>query len=452
MTHIFSCVAPSPRHAAASCEELHLSWNAHAASSCSQLSARMSTSTSQKLVAFFGLVVIQTGVALLFKLSQRGGKYTFLTSSAQTTAEFCKLLISLGFFARDTLAVAPPAAPSDVEEPPAAVAAPSPPRSPAALLAALRAQISDQLLAHTGGLALLYCFNNQLAFSLFRWADAATVTLIKSASSIVSALLLWVLLNRPIAPLQWHAITLQVLGLFIVQYDSCKGSALLSLPVYLALFGSLFISSGAGVWNEHVLKTFGISMHVQNICLYSFGVLFNLLVFVFLEQHGGRGLMGSYFHGYNPAAVGVIFCQAVLGLVVTAVLKYADTVIRSFATACSISVLYAVNITFLGWSANLTYIAGCFVVFISTYLYMALAGTGPKPSPPAAPTKEEAGAAKAQDAAAAPAAASHSDALARARVACAAVGMQRGMMVTIGVLSTAALITYRFSLQENWQE
>ena len=412
----------------------------------------MSASTSQKLIAFFGLVVIQTGVALLFKLSQRGGKYTFLTSSAQTTAEFCKLLISLGFFARDTFAVAPPPVPrADVEEQPAAAAAAAPSRSPAALWAALRGLVSDQLLAHTGGLALLYCFNNQLAFSLFRWADAATVTLIKSASSIVSALLLWVLLSRPIAPLQWHAITLQVLGLFIVQYDSCKGSALLSIPVYLALFGSLFISSGAGVWNEHVLKTFGISMHVQNICLYSFGVLFNLLVFVFLEQHGGRGLLGSYFHGYNPAAVGVILCQAVLGLVVTAVLKYADTVIRSFATACSISVLYAVNITFLGWSANLTYIAGCFVVFISTYLYMALGlQLPPKPAAPPPPRDEAAAAAKAEDADAAPAVVVHSDALARARAACAAVGLQRGMVLTIAVLSTAALITYRFSLQENW--
>lgn len=83
-----------------------------------------------------------------------------------------------------------------------------------------------------------------------------------------------------------------------------------------------------------------------------------------------------------------------------AVLKYADTVIRSFATACSISVLYAVNVAFLGWKANLTYIAGCFgartlweahapacspllpVVFISTYLYMALGMSAPaKPKP-----------------------------------------------------------------------
>jgi len=250
------------------------------------------------------------------KLSQRNGKYAFLTSSAQTTAEFCKLLISLGFFARDTLAVPPAATLSDVEGA-APAAAPASLRSPVALWRVLRGQVSEQLLLHTGGLALLYCFNNQLAFSLFRWADAATVTLIKSASSIVSAILLWVLLSRPIAPLQWHAISLQVLGLFIVQYDSCKGAALLPLPVYLALFGSLFISSGAGVWNEHVLKTFGVSMHIQNCCLYAFGVAFNLAVFVFLEQHGGRGLAGSYFHGYNAAAVGVIFCQAVLGLVVT---------------------------------------------------------------------------------------------------------------------------------------
>jgi len=240
------------------------------------------------------------------------------------------------------------------------------------VLQAFRAQVDQRLLLHTAGLSALYCGNNQLAFALFRWADAATVTLIKSSSSIVSALLLWLLLDRPIATLQWHAIVLQVLGLFIVQYDDCKHAVLLSLPIYLALFCSLFISSLAGVWNEHVLKTFKVTVHVQNCCLYGFGVLMNLFVFVSEELGGPTSLASAYFTGYNAAAIGVIACQAVLGLVVTAVLKYADVVIRSLATACSISVLYAINVSFLGWKLNLTYLAGCAVVFTSTYLYMAL--------------------------------------------------------------------------------
>ena len=68
----------------------------------------------------------------------------------------------------------------------------------------------------------------------------------------------------------------------------------------------------------------------------------------------------------GDAADAAVAVQAVLGLVVTAVLKYADNVVRSLATACSIAVLYTVNITFLDWSANLTYMAGCVIVFVSS--------------------------------------------------------------------------------------
>jgi drug/metabolite transporter (DMT)-like permease len=341
----------------------------------------MSSSTPgdhAKVLAFVALLAIQTGVALLFKAAQRNGKYTFSAASAQTSAEVCKLCISAAFFARETLAARRAAAagtPGDAEQPTHTHARDGLAHVPAhaAVLAAFKAQVNKRLLLHTGGLALLYCFNNQLAFALFLWADAASVTLIKSASSIVSAVLLWLLLARPIVALQWLAIVLQVLGLFIVQYDDCKHAALLKVPIYFALFVSLFISSAAGVWNEHVLKTFQVPLHVQNVCMYLFGVVMNVTVFCFWEQRpAGLSLFGAYFRGYHAAALGIIFCQAVLGLVITAALKYADMVIRSCATACSISVLYAVNVLFLGWTLNLTYLAGCTVVFLSTYMYMAL--------------------------------------------------------------------------------
>jgi hypothetical protein len=69
-----------------------------------------------------------------------------------------------------------------------------------------------------------------------------------------------------------------------------------------------------------------------------------------------------------------------------AVLKYADNVIRSLATASSIAALYSVNVMFLGWKANLTYIAGCGVVFCSSYLYMQV------PPPPILPLPPKVGA------------------------------------------------------------
>ena len=55
-----------------------------------------------KASAFLLLFAMQSGTALLFKLSQRSGRYTYSTGSAQTIAEAIKLVMSVCFFWRET--------------------------------------------------------------------------------------------------------------------------------------------------------------------------------------------------------------------------------------------------------------------------------------------------------------------------------------------------------------
>ena len=308
------------------------------------------------VLAFFSLLAIQTIVALIFKFSQTNGTYEFFTSSAQTSAEVIKLIISFCLFTRQNNHTKK----SEVQIDQSSVAA-------------LASQISFRLVTQCGFLAALYCANNQLAFVIFRWADPASITLVKSASSFVSAFFLWLLLKRPVNHLQWISICIQVLGLIVAQYDECRKSTLLPSATYAALLASLCISSAAGVWNEHLLKTCNASLHAQNMCMYVYGAVFNWLVFLLWEKPEQEVLSSSlWFRGYSAGALGVIISQAVLGLAVTAVLKYADSVVKSLASACSIGLLYAANIIFFQWTVNVTYITGCLIVFLSTYLYMAL--------------------------------------------------------------------------------
>jgi len=317
------------------------------------------------VIAFFSLLAIQTSVALVFKFSQTNGKYEFFTSSAQTSAEVFKLALSVLLFARDRSR-------RNGDEKPG--------EAPAGFAEDLATQLNFRLVTQCGFLAALYCLNNQLAFVIFRWADAASITLIKSASSFVSALFLWLLLKRPVNHLQWISICIQVLGLVVVQYDDCKKSTLLPATTYAALLVSLCISSAAGVWNEHLLKTFSASLHAQNMCMYVYGVIFNVLIFLLWEKPAEEVLSSSlWFRGYSVGALGIIMCQAVLGLAVTAVLKFADTVVRSLASACSVSILYVANIVLFGWAVNLTYVTGCCIVFLSTYLYMAISKVNLQP-------------------------------------------------------------------------
>ena len=307
-----------------------------------------------KLLSFFALVCIQTVVALTFKLSQHDAHYSYAPSSAQTTAEVIKLAISGALLTRVVHAELP--ADDDVGSP----------KSHAVLAvrvwARFRHDVTLHLAVSLGGLASLYSFNNQLAFMVFRLADAASVTLVKSASTAVSAGLLWLLLSRPVSQHQLVCVALQSLGLFVAQYDACKHAAVLPVHVYLLLLLSLLITSLSGVANEKLLKGETAHMHVQNICLYLYGIALNLAIFFVTERQ-------PFFHGYSLAAWSVIACQALLGIVVTFVLKYADMVVRCLASSCAVSALYAINILFLGFEFNPVYFAGAVTVFLATYLY-----------------------------------------------------------------------------------
>jgi drug/metabolite transporter (DMT)-like permease len=71
-------------------------------------------------------------------------------------------------------------------------------------------------------LAVGYAVNNHLAFRLFTLSDPGTINLVKSSSSVVSAIVLWQFANRNPKRLQWVAIGYQMIGLIISQV--CLGS------------------------------------------------------------------------------------------------------------------------------------------------------------------------------------------------------------------------------------
>ena len=316
----------------------------------------MTSDKGVKLVALLSLVAVQTGGALLFKASQHEGAYAYSPGGAQAAAEAMTLALSAAFFAREHARSG----------------------GSGGALRAFAAQVREpRLLTHYAGLALLYLFINQTHFVIYAWADAASVALVKCTSTLVTALLLWGALARPISPLQWTAIGQQACGLFVVQYDACAGAPLLSLPVYAALFACVATSAVAGVWNENLLKSSATSLHVQNACLYVLGVALNLAVFALEgpvpDADGGTPHKRGLLEGYNSTVLGLVTSQALLGLVVVAVLKYADAVIRMLGNACSVALLYAYNVAHLGWDVNPTYLAGCVIVVTSSYGYVAAA-------------------------------------------------------------------------------
>jgi len=152
-------------------------------------------------------------------------------------------------------------------------------------------------------------------------------------------------------------------GLIVVQYDSCKSTPILPLIAYALLSIHVLISSICGVWNEWCIKNLGVSMHIQNMILYIVGTMLNFALYFILPPslYGLEERVG-FFEGYDGSAMLVVFMNSIIGIVLVAVYKYADVIVKTFAFACSTSILYAINVIFFGFKWNAVIGSVCFFV------------------------------------------------------------------------------------------
>ena len=311
-----------------------------------------------KILAFLVLLFVQVLVSIVYKFSQTKGKYTYSPLSAIASAEFIKLCISLTFI---WLSVSIDDSSSNNKIYNRFLAC----------YAWFRKEVQSIFIAYTFGLALLYVINNQLAFVLYLYVDMASISMFKSFSSILSAILLWLFCERTLVREQWASIILQVVGLVIVQYDSCRDVPFLAIKDYITLIVSTLITAICSVWNERLIKTYSVNMHIQNAILYTFGLTLNLTLFFFFPDLFVKNeTRKQFFEGYSLMVIAIILCNSVLGIVITFVYKYADVIVKTFSTACATGVLLYINVAVFKIKANLTIFLGAIVIFISSYLFL----------------------------------------------------------------------------------
>ncbi|CAN0522380.1 unnamed protein product, partial [Scytosiphon promiscuus] len=77
----------------------------------------------------------------------------------------------------------------------------------------------------------------------------------------------------------------------------------------------------------------------------------------------------GFFYGYNRVVVGVVLLQAIGGLVVAVVVKYADNIRKSFATAVSIIISCIMSTFLFDFHPNGICVLGVMCVCASVFIY-----------------------------------------------------------------------------------
>mmetsp|Transcript_63473 Transcript_63473/g.182201 ORF Transcript_63473/g.182201 Transcript_63473/m.182201 type:complete len:337 (-) Transcript_63473:171-1181(-) len=222
--------------------------------------------------------------------------------------------------------------------------------------------------------AAIYFVNNNLVFFTLLYINATTWQLLSQLKTVFTGLLFRFFLGRKLSGMQYLAIWQLACGTATSHIPKCISSGPDSSAeasnsfwgLILTVIGCMLSALG-GIYSEKLLKDKAKdSIHWQNIQLYSWGILFNLIGTIVNDvQVFERGPLA----GYNFCAFAVVLNNALNGLAISAILKYADNIVRVYAHAVAMIVTMVLSVLLFGESPTPQLVLAVMVVGASALQY-----------------------------------------------------------------------------------
>lgn len=137
---------------------------------------------------------------------------------------------------------------------------------------------------------------------------------------------------------------------------------------FVAVLLAACTSGFSGVYFESILKSSRSSLWVRNIQMGFTSIALGFVGIYFSGELEGV-VQNGFFYGYNNLVVTVILLQAIGGLVVAVVVKYADNILKGFAASFSILTSCLLTYFFFDFHPNALFLFGALLVNVSMYLY-----------------------------------------------------------------------------------
>ncbi|CAF0797785.1 unnamed protein product [Rotaria sordida] len=223
----------------------------------------------------------------------------------------------------------------------------------------------------TGIPALLYTLQNNLLFVAISNLDAATLQVSFQLKIFTTAIFTVLILRRPLNLVQWLALFLLFLGISLVQIENMTSvtpkhdvNPVLGL---ISVVSACTLSGLAGVYFEKILKGSDVSVWIRNIQLGLFGMLFGFLT-VYISD-GTQIKTKGFLFGYTDIVWIAITIQSAGGLLVALVIKYADNILKGFATSLAIIISCVISITLFDFQLTFLFSLGTIFVIFSLFIY-----------------------------------------------------------------------------------
>ncbi|KAH9817709.1 nucleotide-sugar transporter-domain-containing protein [Melampsora americana] len=227
--------------------------------------------------------------------------------------------------------------------------------------------------------AILYVLQNNLQFIAASHLDVATFSVTYQLKILTTALCSVLMLRKRLSISKWLSLFFLAIGVGLVQLQHVRPPSPSSQDLrstdrligFIAVTAACFTSGLAGVYFELVLKSSTkVDLWIRNIQLSLFSLLPALFTTFYysIDQEGVRNQAGL-FHNFGLAAWSTVLTQVIGGLVTALVIKFADNILKGFATSLSIILSTLAGVILFKDPLPLGSALGASVVLMSTYAY-----------------------------------------------------------------------------------
>ena len=235
--------------------------------------------------------------------------------------------------------------------------------------------------------SFLYVIQNNLNMVAIGNLPPAIYTVVYQLKVFSAAIINVIVFRRVLGTQKWMAICFLFVGVTLAQWkggskeseDSNETAGMSSYVIGLVCACCATVTSGvAGTFMEWIMKqtqdtsksdvlhTWEPSMWTKNIGLAFFGVIGS--TFAMIADRAKIGEFGM-LNGFKPSLWVAISLQAGGGLLVGAVLKYADNIIKGFVTSVGVILASLASVYLFDFQITLNFLVGAIIVFASLHVY-----------------------------------------------------------------------------------
>ncbi|XP_061442763.1 probable UDP-sugar transporter protein SLC35A4 [Rhineura floridana] len=220
--------------------------------------------------------------------------------------------------------------------------------------------------------ALLYAANNNLVVHLQLFMDPSTYQVLSNLKIGSTAFLFSMFLHQRLTLRKWLALFLLTAAGAFYTYGGLQDPQHVpasDMKLHITSLGLLLIflycliSGLSAVYTEVVLKNQNLPLNLQNVYLYFFGVLLNVIIH--LSSSSATGLLG----GFSIWVLIIIVSQALNGLIMSVVMKHSSNITRLFVISSSMMVNALLSVLLFNLHLTTFFFLSVLLISLAVYLY-----------------------------------------------------------------------------------